>query len=163
MRFFFYGTLLDPDVFRIVLGEDLASMRDRPAVLPGYRRVRARAGNFPVLVRRSGGRVRGRLVSGLGARALGAIAHFEGPDYEPGRALVIGAGQRRLSAWVFLPRRAGVGSGHGWELARWQQRDKPRLLPQLRRWMAEPGATDLRSTEVLWHVRRRIRVMPPED
>lgn len=159
MLFFFYGTLMDPEVCRIVLGGQAEAMRVEPAVLPGYARVRARAADYPVLVRRSGGQVRGQLVTGLDKAALLPIAHFEGPDYEPRRALTVDGGSRRQVAWIFLGSGSCLVSAEPWDLRRWQQGGKARLLPHLRRWMAEPGATTLGSADVRWHVRRRIAVM----
>ncbi len=65
MQFFFYGTLMDPDVCRAVIGTRAESLEVRPALLTGYRRVRASCGNYPVLLRRRGGLVPGLLVEGL--------------------------------------------------------------------------------------------------
>ena len=157
--FFFYGTLMDSEVCRIVLGAPGGAMPAVPAVLPGYNRVRARAADFPVLVRRTGGRVRGQLVSGLDQAALLPIAHFEGPDYAPRRVLIIDSAGRRRVAWIFQGEGVGLASAKDWDLKRWQLRHKARLLPQLRRWMAEPGAWTLDSSDVRWHIRRRIRLM----
>ncbi len=159
MLFFFYGTLMDSEVCRIVLGARAEAMRAVPAVLPGYRRVRAKSAGFPVLVRRSGGRVRGQLITGLDRTALSPIAHFEGPDYAPRRVLIIEAAGGRRVAWVFQSEGRGRASAEAWDLRRWQQRHKARLLPQLRRWMAEPGAGALESSDVRWHIRRRIGLM----
>ena len=159
MFFFFYGTLMDPEVCRIVLGGQAEAMRAVPAVLPGYTRVRARSADFPVLVRRSGGRVRGHLVMGLDRAALLPVAHFEGPDYEPRRALTVDGSSRRQVAWIFIGSGPRLASAESWDLRRWQHSGKARLLPQLRRWMAESGATTLESSDVRWHIRRRIAAM----
>lgn len=157
MRLFFYGTLMDPDICRLVLGEQAQRMRSCPAALPGYRRVRGRKGNFPVLVRRTGGRVHGQLVEGLDATALASIAHFEGREYEPESRLVIDQTGRRQAAWLFLPNTRAMATVRNWSLVHWQQRSKPRLVPQLRRWLLEYGADRLQSPDVSWHVRRTVQ------
>ncbi|MBL8834369.1 MAG: gamma-glutamylcyclotransferase, partial [Rhodospirillales bacterium] len=47
MRFFFYGTLIDPDVRRAVLGR-LAPASVEPATLKGWRRFSAKGVTFPI-------------------------------------------------------------------------------------------------------------------
>jgi gamma-glutamylcyclotransferase (GGCT)/AIG2-like uncharacterized protein YtfP len=154
MRLFFYGTLLDPDVRHIVLAEEIERLTIRPAVLGGYRRVRARNGDYPVLVRRTAGRVPGELVEGLSPEGLLKLAHFEGPDYLPREEAVVVAGGGRSAAWVLVPRRRGLASGAAWDLRRWQQRHKPRMLIPLKRWMAEYGMMGRYSVDIAWPVRR---------
>ncbi len=163
MRFFFYGTLMDPDICRLVLGARAESLRARPAVLTGYRRVRASHGDFPILLRRSGGRVRGQLVEGLGAGVLPAIALFEGREYEPRRALVIDGSGRRVAAWMFVPGHGRWATARAWNLARWRQRHKSRLIPQLRLWLLDQGIDRLHSVDVPWRVRRWVRRMMAES
>ena len=156
MRFFFYGTLMDDDVCRAVLGERCRQMRVEPAVLPGYRRVRAARGDFPVLTRRSGRRLDGLLVRNLPGDALLAIAHYEGPDYAPRRARVIDRNGGRHPAWIFMPRHGRIASSRPWSFERWQKYGKARLRPRLERWMLEFGALTLQSVDTPWHVKRQI-------
>lgn len=160
MRFFFYGTLMDPDVCRAVLGDRAEVLDIRPALLTGYRRVRANCGNYPVLVRRRGGLVPGVLVEGLDYEALLAMAHFEGKEYEPRRALTIDRHGRRVTAWLFLPNRLRLATDRSWDLHRWRRSGKRLLLRQVRRWMLSYGADQLQSPDVRWHVRRQIRRLP---
>ncbi|HZD25670.1 MAG TPA: gamma-glutamylcyclotransferase family protein [Alphaproteobacteria bacterium] len=51
MRFFFYGTLRDGAVRRLVLGRALPDDEAIPAVLEGYRIARVRGADYPVLRR----------------------------------------------------------------------------------------------------------------
>lgn len=157
MRLFFYGTMLDPEVRRIVLGDGVERLTIRPAVLVGYRRVRAKDGDDPVLVRRTAGRVHGALVEGLRPDDLHRIAHFEGPDYAPRRATVIDKADRRVCVWVMISRGARQASGEAWDLRRWQIRAKSRLLPQLRRWMLEYRLLKGYSVDIPWPVRRMLK------
>lgn len=163
MRFFFYGTLMDPDVYRAVLGDRAEALKVGPALLPGYRRVRASCGNYPVLVRRRGGFVSGLLVEGLDYEALLAMAHFEGKEYEPRRALIVDRNGRRVAAWLFLPNHLRLATDRSWDLRRWRHSGKRLLLRQLRRWMLAYGADQLQSPDVRWHVRRQIRRLPTES
>ncbi len=139
MRFFFYGTLMDPQVRRAVLGRSDDHLLIEQAVLPGYRRIAATSGNVPVLMRVSGGRVRGLLAQGLEPADLWRIAHFEGRHYHPFRRRVIARHGHRLEAWVFLADSARWSGGRDWDFARWRRRERARLLRRIARWMREPG------------------------
>jgi hypothetical protein len=132
MRLFFYGTMLDPDVRRIVLGGASASVTIRPAVLIGFRRVRAKDGDSPMLVRRSLGRVHGELVEG-------------------------DAANRCVLAWVLLPPDRAKASRERWDLHRWQLRIKPRMLPQLEGWMRDYDRFGSNSVDIPWPLRRRFK------
>ena len=157
MRLFFYGTMLDPDVRRIVLGGASASVTIHSAVLTGFHRVRAGGGNFPMLVRRSLGRVHGELVEGLRRDDLLRIAHFEGPDYVPSRQRVRDAANRCVFAWVLLPPDKAKASRERWDLRRWQLRDKPRMLPQMEGWMRDYDRFGSHSVDIPWPLRRRLK------
>lgn len=161
MRFFFYGTLLDPDVRRLVLAQCARELRCRPAALGGWTRVQASHGCFPVVRRRPGGRVPGLLVEGVDLPGLYRMAHFEGDGYTLGRVAVAvpgtaPGGSVRLECHVFLPERRGLCLSGGWSLADWQRREKRRFLPRVHRWMSEFGATGPWSADLSWHARRRI-------
>ena len=157
MELFFYGTLLDPDVRRLVLGAEAQFITLRPAVLMGYRRYRSCGGDYPVVRRCSGGRVAGALAGSLGREALMRIGHFEGQDYVPVRLQVSASDGRPTWAWVYMAQLTGIAAGRTWTLRGWQTRSKTALLPKLKRWSKEFGAETLQSADIPWHVRRRIR------
>ncbi|MCG8360311.1 MAG: gamma-glutamylcyclotransferase [Kiloniellales bacterium] len=154
MQFFFYGTLMDRDVRRAVFPHLAEELRIRPAVLPGYRRVKANCGNFPVLVRRPGSRVRGHLAQGLDARGVLLMAHFEGTEYLPRPTTVIDRLGARHRAWLFLPSHNRHVSRASWRLEHWRLLDKRRLMPSIERWFSQYGAGTLESQDVPWRVRR---------
>lgn len=114
-RVFLFGTLLDPDLRRIVLGREIAG---RPAQLPDHAVEAAAGGDWPILVPRRGAYAEGLLVE-LDREAAARAAFYEaGSGYAAGPAVVDTAGER-LAAEVY---RApdGTGSGRGWALATWQ-------------------------------------------
>lgn len=156
MRFFFYGTMMDPDVRRIVLGAEAARVSLRPARLAGYRRVQAAIPAHPVLVRCTGRRVDGVLAEGLGREGLFRVAHFEGPEFFPRREWVWVPGGRRLPACVLLPRRADFATDRPWDFTLWRLREKRRLLGHLRAWMREYERLGGYSVDVPWDMRRRF-------
>lgn len=140
MQFFFYGTLCDPDIRRLVLGYRPGPRQLRPAWLAGFRRKQAAGRSYPVLIRSPGGRIDGLLF--VSRPADGArLAAYEGPEYRacrlpvhlPGRG---GQAMAPRRAWVFLPAFGVEGSAlpasHAdWLPERWLNRDKPAFLHSL--------------------------------
>lgn len=159
MHFFFYGTLIDPDIRRLLLGPHYENLQFAPADLLGYRRVRAKSGDFPVLVRQTGRRLGGLLVDNLPPQNLLSIAHFEGPDYCLRQAPAIDTAGRRWQPWLFMPRFPRVASRRPWNFELWQKHGKARLMPDLERWMGEFGALTLQSIDTPWQVKRQIHAL----
>ena len=162
MRLFFYGTMRDADVRRLVFGARAEALIVRPALLFGFRTCSARGGDYPVLVRRTAARARGQLVEGLGYADLLRLFHFEGPDYLPSRQLAIDPSGRRSSAWVLLSDSAHQANAHRasaktWRLRQWQLYRKPRMMPRLRIWMREFDRFEGNSVEITWPVRRQLK------
>lgn len=159
MQWFFYGTLLDSDIRRLVFPHAHAEVTLEPALLPGFRRVRCRGALYPVLAPAKGLRVPGLVCRGLDERAVLRMAHFEGTQYEP-RALEVSlAGGGKEAAWLFMPRHSGFATREPWTYERWVRTTKPRIMPQVRFWMNQCGVETMGSPEILWHVRRRIRAI----
>ena len=160
VSFFFYGTLLDPDVRRGVFQEGTSRFELAPAELYGFRRVRAREGSYPVLVRAKGGRVRGALADELDRDALLRIAHFEGPGYLP-CPVSLRTPDGRREAWTLLPNRRRCGGAEAWSLHVWQRREKARAMHQILAWFAEPTVGSPHSIDISWRMRRWIDVQIP--
>ena len=133
MRFFFYGTLLDPDVMALVIGRRLPPPAYEAATLPGYARRRAKGASYPIVVRDPRGEVEGAVVGGLSARDVARLAAYEGPRYRiaPRKVRING---ETASVCVFEPVEERFEPVEGrWELALWQRRDKRLFLGRLRR------------------------------
>lgn len=134
MRFFFYGTLIDPDVRRIVLGAraaEAAHLRD--AVLMGWERRALRGASYPVIVRRAGSSVDGVLASGLDARARRRLIEYEGEGYDLIAVEVELIGDVRRGASVFAPTPGGPlePTSDPWSYARWVQESKPEFMREI--------------------------------
>lgn len=144
MVYFFYGTLCDADVQRLVLGYRPSRRQFRPARLPGYRRKRARGRSYPVLLRAAGGEVAGLLFRAASAGDAARLTAYEGPEYVT-RSLPVrqprtaaGAGRAR----VFLPAGPALPAGFDdWTLPRWQRRDKAAFLRSLQDQSPTPCAS----------------------
>ena len=160
LSFFFYGTLLDPDVRRAVFSPGTAALAVEPADLYGFRRVRAREGSYPVLMRAKGARVRGALAEGLDRDALLRVAHFEGPDYLPW-PIELRTAAGRCRAWTLLPDRRRCGGAGAWSLHHWQRRQKPQAMRRIVAWFAEPTAGSPHSIDISWRMRRWIDARLP--
>lgn len=96
MRLFLYGTLLRPALLARFAGR---AMRQTPAALPGWRRVRLRGTPYPTL-RRARAVVPGALVE-VPAAALRRLDAYEGPRYRRVRVTVrAGSRPRAAVAWI---------------------------------------------------------------
>jgi hypothetical protein len=101
MRYFFYGSLLDPATRARVLGRGLAL---EPARLEGWRRFRRRRLPWPMIRPCRGHCVAGALTPPLGASARQRLREYEGELYRARRVHVRRHhDSRRLPAAVFVP------------------------------------------------------------
>ena len=136
MEYFFYGTLMDKDVLARVVGEPVPPARMEAAVVEGYRRLYVAGAWYPMLVPAPGGRVEGRLVCAIDARAAARIAQFESDAYEL-EALVVRAARRRaVRALTFMARPGVAAAPEEWDLASWRRRHKRAYLRLVGVWMA---------------------------
>jgi len=121
--FFFYGTLRDAAVRRIVLGLDMASTSIDPATLQGYRCAPVENGRFPGLVRSVDDVAQGMLVRAVPIEAAIRTSFFEGEvaDYSVDSVTVDLEGGRKESAWTYLPTASLTLSAGYWSLSRWQR------------------------------------------
>lgn len=132
MRFFFYGTLMDADIRRAVLGVRALSPSE-PATLDGWRRVKMAGVTYPMIVRARNHRVDGILMHGLDGRAVEMLQTYEGDEY----AIIpvqVQAGTSAIGAKVFVPRPGLPVRGRvPWDLGAWQRRHKRRFLGALQK------------------------------
>jgi hypothetical protein len=127
MRFFFYGTLMDEDVRRAVLGVRALAPAER-ATLEGWRRIKMAGVTYPMIVRARNHRVEGILMHGIDRRAHEMLQAYEGDEYA-----MIGVEVRTaastIGARMFVPRPGLALRGRGpWDLETWQRRHKRRFL-----------------------------------
>jgi Gamma-glutamyl cyclotransferase, AIG2-like len=105
MRFFFYGTLIDPEILRSVLQRSVDPIRRRKAVLKGYRRVYRRGASYPIIIADTTAQVEGVVVSELTNRDIMLLTMYEGQEYEIRELPVSCSGTGLLRAKVFYPAR----------------------------------------------------------
>jgi hypothetical protein len=132
MNFFFYGTLLDDDVFALVIGRSLAP-RDRcRATIDGYIRVAREGASYPILVASAGGGVEGALVGKVGPREAERLKTFEGDEYDLVQLIVHRHRGGSVGAHVFMAKSWVPGSSETWDLGLWRRRHKRLYLARLR-------------------------------
>jgi hypothetical protein len=132
MRFFFYGTLIDPDVRRLVLGP-LAPAAVEPASLSGWRRVPLPGVTYPTILRAPLASVDGVLARGLDAAGRRRLIDYESDDYDLIDVEVTIAAGRRLAALAFVGKPGQVRGVGLWEFTAWQRRHKRRFVAALAR------------------------------
>jgi hypothetical protein len=133
MRFFFYGTLIDPDVMALVIGRRLPPSAFVPAILPGHSRRRAKGMTYPVVVRDPADEVHGVVVGGLTSRDVARLAAYEGPGYRIARLKVRIAGDLATVS-VFEPIASRLQpSPSPWDYALWKGRHKRPFVGRLRK------------------------------
>ena len=133
LRFFFYGSLLDPDVTALVIGRRLPPRAWVPASLAGYSRRKARGVSYPVAIRDPRGTIEGAVVGGFSRREVERLSAYEGPRYHtvPLKVRIHG---RIVTVSVFEPKEKAFQPVDGvWSLVQWQQRYKRRFVDRLRR------------------------------
>ena len=136
-RYFFYGTLLDAEVRRLVLGSAAADDALEAGLLPRHRLLLARGRHYPVPVRSTVADAPGEVTAPLGLEAAERLAFYEGPDYRARKLTILDARGRSIDALVFLPLRSVAPSTVAWDLTRWQRTVKPRFLKRVIAWMAD--------------------------
>jgi len=134
--YFFYGTLLDADVRRLVFGPDERHLALEPARLCGYRRMAKGNSTAPVLVPRPGASVEGLLVRGLDRRQMARLRHYEGRNYREVPCAVRHADRMSVRALVFLAARRVPPARAPWRLDAWQRRAKRAYLKLAALWLA---------------------------
>ena len=121
MRYFFYGTLLDPDVRTHILGSWISRRELHPATLPGYRRVHIRDRHYPVVIPAAGDAVDGLLAEGLDRHAVRRLAEFESDEYVDAERTVLLETGRAVRARVFVASPLAIPSEMPWTIEVWQR------------------------------------------
>jgi gamma-glutamylcyclotransferase (GGCT)/AIG2-like uncharacterized protein YtfP len=128
VRYFFYGTLMDTEIRRCVLGLPLAATAEE-AWLSGYRRVRVRGKSYPMLIA-DADTVHGLLIADITPQQRARLTVFEGSEYREALLPVRGTRSGLVEARVFLPRRPARGA-LPWSFDQWVRVDKQRFLQGL--------------------------------
>lgn len=132
---FFFGTLMDSDVLRLVLGREVVPRDRRTARLDGHRRVFVAGRVYPMVIAQVGARVDGVAVGGLDHGDLARLNHYEGWEYRLQTARIRLDGGAIIEAG-FYACPAALADRRDWRLAHWQRRHKRLALTRIRQVMA---------------------------
>lgn len=155
IHWFFFGSLMDPDVLAAVIGRTLPADRFEPAVLRGYRRIELADESYPALIAQPGARVAGVVVTGLDREDARRIRFFEGEDeFDLQRRSVELADGRSQEAWVFTGGAAIKPTERDWDYGAWRRLHKPEFLRLTRAFMAGYGNTDWQALDAAWRSAR---------
>jgi hypothetical protein len=119
-----YGTLLDDDLRRAVIGRRLRPDRRESAYIEDYRPVYVIGAWYPTLVPSTGKRTEGLLVHRLDAADLRRLMDYEGEGFMLVERCVIGRRSGPRMAGVFLVRPPLTASTVPWTFEIWRRRHK---------------------------------------
>ncbi len=150
--FFFYGTLRDAEVRRIVFGPAALSPIAIPATLAGYRCAPVERGRFPAIVAEEGSVTEGVLVREAPLDAAVRTSYFEGDgiDYDIVRKPVAVDDGKRAAAWVCIPTSALPVEPGKWRFEAWQRDWRPAFLRNAKVAMAEAAPAELSRYRRAW-------------
>lgn len=143
MRCFFFGTLMDADVRRLILGRDLPAGQVEPAVIERFRRVHVARRNYPMLLPHASGWVDGLLAHGLDGDAMRRLMVYEGKEYHLVPTTVADLRGHLVKAAAFLSDRSVQPDHRPWHLETWQRRYKRLFLRRARELMERYGTQSL--------------------
>lgn len=148
LPYFFFGTLMDPDVLAIVLARAPGPF-SATAVLPGYARVRVAGETYPALVSAPDGRVEGLLLRDYSDEDDRRIRFFEDFDFAIERAVVeTDAGPE--TAYFCGAIRNITATDAPWRYEDWVRKDKVRFIRAAEIYMAAFGRLDGEAADRLW-------------
>jgi hypothetical protein len=129
MRWFFYGSLIDPHIRGAVLGPAYVK-RGRPGLLSDYEARLVRGEIYPALKPMAGGKVHGWLVERASPYARRRMRFFEGDEYRVGQVKVLDSRSGELViAAVFLPRPDIAVEATLWSLTEhWQKNGRKQAV-----------------------------------
>ncbi|MDH3232170.1 MAG: gamma-glutamylcyclotransferase [Alphaproteobacteria bacterium] len=158
--FFFYGTLVDADIRRLVLGRDIPDDALISANLSGYCRYAVQGRPYPAAVQQAGASIDGVIMPCVGLRDAGILSCFEGADYEAQlcRVTVPADDVSERGAWVFVASNRVPRAETTWSINDWRAKHKPEFIQIAQSWLDAVSADDLSAAERLW----RERLDPPE-
>lgn len=155
---FFYGTLRDAAVRRVVLGPAAARLTVVPALIRGYRCAPVEGGRYPILVPEPASRAEGVLVAGVSLEAAARTSYFEDDGYAYGvsRVAVETAAGAAREAWAYLPSERLTPFPGRWSIEAWKRRHRAAFVANTRRAMAQCRSVALERYREDWKARAAV-------
>lgn len=122
MNWFFFGTLMDPQVLEIAAGRTVLEEETIIAELHGYKRVTVANEQHSTLAHIPYQTVEGILVESLDATESLRILHFEGDKHTPEEVQLQLKNQKPVSAYCFLPTAKTQALTEDWDFEQWRRK-----------------------------------------
>lgn len=148
LPYFFFGTLMDPDVLRLVLGRDPGPYA-AAASLSGFARVRVADEAYPALVAAPDSEVRGRLLREYSVEDDRRIRFFEDFDFAIEECEVVTADGVESAFFCGAVRNIRP-MDRSWSYDEWVASEKERFLKVASIYMAAYGVLDGAAADRLW-------------
>lgn len=140
MKLFVYGTLLDSDIRRVVIGREIPAENISAATIQRFYRVQMPGCIWPMLrPHHRVSRVDGLLLEGLSAEDIRCLIVFEGDEYRLVPTEVTDSGGRMVRVSVFLGNRSVPPGQRSWNPRFWARRHKVGFLRRVTALMGSYG------------------------
>lgn len=150
LALFAFGTLMDPDVLRLVAEHDPETLQLEPAMVTAHARRWVQEDHYPVLVPDDKSCTQGMIIRGLSHTAMQRIEFFEGEEFTLRELLVENAQGQTERVNYFADNQRKPVSEQEWLLEHWQQSTKAEMLPRVRRYMACHGHMSAAEADAYW-------------
>lgn len=148
LPYFFFGTLMDPDVLELVLGRAPGAL-SASATLHGYARVRVANEPYPALVSAPGAIVDGLLLQDYSDEDDRRIRYFEDFDFAIEQTVVeTASGPQDAHFCGAISNIAPTDLP--WSYEEWVRTEKDRFLQVAEIYMAAYGTLDGEAADKLW-------------
>ena len=133
--YFFYGTLMDPEVAREILGRPLTGFNPRKGTLAGYRKLYVTGATYPGLQASSDAdaNAAGIVVERITALEVSRLSRYEGREYRTETLPIHLEDGETVETKLFLTGNGIRLTNKPWDFGRWQRTDKKRFLRALMR------------------------------
>lgn len=147
---FYYGTLRDADLFRIVANAEMGTLDTRPGHVSGYRAVRVADETYPGLLAQDHAAVEGLYAPDVPPWIEARIGFYEEDEYHCAPIEVRLDDGSRVWANVFMPNPQAALTGESWWLDSWREHDKQTALRLAAAWMSLFGQGDPERLHDAW-------------
>ncbi|MEM7283345.1 MAG: gamma-glutamylcyclotransferase family protein, partial [Pseudomonadota bacterium] len=127
---FAYGTLLDADVRRVVLGSSMSQVSVVKASFLEHACLKLPDETYPILTEKPGEFVRGAVLHGLDDDLWKRVEFFESDEYELQR-IAVTTDNGVEETWCYGAGNIMEGASETWSLANWQSLHKPQFLDMI--------------------------------
>ena len=150
MRYFFYGSLMDPTIASIVLDCPVRAHDLQPATLTGYTPVRVQDEHYPALVSSRGRETRGVLVSDISALQARRLQFYETAEFHPATVEVVTSDGALLETLVFMPTATVECTEEPWQFDNFLETAGSDYVRHTQLWMQGFGRWSTRHMEDSW-------------